>query len=57
MPNDKNCKDCYYFKQVYSGTVRCCHYILIEDKMRPCPPGEGCTVKIKGKYYTKYKEK
>lgn len=43
-PNSKYCEDCVYF-QGYS--MRCCNYIFIEDKRRPCPPGKDCTVKVK----------
>ena len=49
----KNCKNCYYFKQLYPGGERCCHYILIEGKRRPCPPGKDCTVKNTIKVYRK----
>lgn len=41
-----NCDNCYYWKRLHSEGLRCCHYIFIEDKRRPCPPGEECTVKI-----------
>lgn len=38
------CNGCVY-KGIVQGHVPCCNYILMEDKRRPCPPGEGCTVK------------
>lgn len=37
---------------VYSGTVsgmNCCHYVFIEDKLRPCPAGKDCTEYKKGR--------
>lgn len=44
---DEFCKDCYYLRPLYSDDCMCCHYILDTEKMRPCPPGAGCTVKVK----------
>ena len=41
-----NCDDCWYWAKMGSGDGRYCSYLLRTDKMRPCPPGEGCTVKI-----------
>lgn len=35
----RNCQNCAYFGD---GT---CNYWSIEDHMRPCPPGDACTVK------------
>ena len=40
---DKACKGC-----VYRTADRCCDYIGIVGKRRPCPPGPGCTVKKTG---------
>lgn len=39
------CNGCVY-KGVVGGNTPCCNYIFMEDRMRPCPPGEGCTVKM-----------
>lgn len=36
------CADCIY----YGSSTRTCDYIFIADRRRPCPAGEGCTVKI-----------
>lgn len=47
---DKFCHDCVYMGVVESGYIPMCNYIFMEDKRRPCPPGEGCTVKKIGKY-------
>lgn len=45
---------------VYCGSIAempICHYIFIEDKMRGCPPGEGCTKKrLKTEEYEKTKK-
>lgn len=43
-PNEKYCKDCYYWTGINSSCF-CCNYIFYENRKRPCPPGEGCTVK------------
>ena len=40
------CLDCIYFRGEMEYS-RCCHYLLLTDKRRPCPGGEGCTVKVK----------
>lgn len=40
------CKDCVYYGR--AGAEPICEYILLEQRRRPCPPGEGCTVKIVG---------
>lgn len=40
MAKKEFCADC-----VYCGFTGGCNYIFIEDKMRGCPPGEGCTKK------------
>lgn len=37
--NDAYCSDCVY----YACSTRTCDYILITDRRRPCPAGEGCT--------------
>lgn len=33
--------DCIYHP--YKGADNSCDYTIITDKIRPCPPGEGCT--------------
>lgn len=49
------CAGCVYWAKTGSGETHYCSYLLRTDKMRPCPPGEGCTVKepIKRKRRTK----
>ena len=57
------CLDCIYFQGEFEIN-RCCMYYLTTDKRRPCPPGDGCTVKVKRSHrlktyldYYKYKKK
>lgn len=46
MPSicDSYCKGCIYLGKV-SQAYMCCRYVFVEDKLRPCPAGTGCTVK------------
>lgn len=37
-----NCNGCVY----WAKTTRSCDYIFVEDRMRPCPPGDACTVRL-----------
>lgn len=46
---DSFCDGCVY-KCLVSIHQRCCNYLDLTGKRRPCPPGKGCTVKIEGKY-------
>ena len=55
MADTKNCEKCFYFMRIHGG-MRCCHYIFIEGKKRPCEPGDGCTVKIAIKVSRKRKK-
>lgn len=41
---DKHCEGCFYYRGEYVNN-KCCNYIFIRGTKRPCPPGEGCTVK------------
>ncbi len=45
---DKYCKDCIYYHGWYVASANC-NYILMEDKMRGCDAGKGCTKKIERK--------
>ena len=40
------CDNCVYSGAITGLSVRCCNYFLATGKRRPCPPGEGCTVKV-----------
>lgn len=50
------CEGCIYYRGEFEIN-RCCNYYLMTDKRRPCPPGEGCTVKIERKRYREKKER
>ena len=43
---NNNCDNCAYWVKMGAGQDRYCSYLFKTDKIRPCPPGEGCTVKI-----------
>lgn len=40
------CDNCFYCGRIYGRGPRCCLYMLMTFERRPCPPGEGCTVKV-----------
>lgn len=42
-----NCSDCFYCGKLSSGSVPYCRYIFMTNQKRPCPPGDGCTVKVR----------
>ena len=42
---DSYCKNCIYVGKASWHTL-CCRYVFVEDKLRPCPAGTGCTVKM-----------
>lgn len=46
MADNKNCRTCVYFRGSFDETCTC-DYPFMTNKRRPCPPGDGCTVKIK----------
>ena len=50
-----NCSDCFYYRK--TCLEKYCAYIFIEDKRRPCPPGDECTVKIARKVKRRKKVK
>lgn len=50
--DNKNCRNCAYFHGSYDESC-CCNYLLTTGKRRPCPPGAGCTVKVKRKLLRK----
>lgn len=53
---DSYCKGCIYVGKVNHFTL-CCRYVFVEDKLRPCPPGKGCTVKVDGKHKATVEER
>lgn len=46
MRHNKNCVSCIYFGGQFDENC-CCNYIFVSGHARPCPPGDGCTVKIR----------
>lgn len=42
--NRESCEGCYYLKRILQRHTAC-HYCIIENKLRPCPP-ENCVVKL-----------
>jgi hypothetical protein len=38
------CDGCNYYYGLYHNT-KCCNYLLDTNRRRPCPFGQGCTVK------------
>jgi hypothetical protein len=42
----KYCDNCVYSGTLTASTTKVCNYLLVTNKRRPCPPGEGCTVKV-----------
>lgn len=48
LANEKSCKNCV-FSYMVCNQLYICDYFLKTNKRRPCPAGEGCTVKIKRK--------
>lgn len=42
----RNCGDCFYRGMLTSGNIPYCGFILKTGKRRPCPAGDGCTVKV-----------
>lgn len=52
MKGDAYCDKCVYRKILTCGLAYC-SYLLDTERRRPCPPGEGCTVKVTRKVYRK----
>ena len=46
--SNHGCRGCYYYKPIYRGVnaLLCCHYLLIEDEKRGCPPGKDCSRRL-----------
>ena len=53
--DNRYCRDCVYFIGWFD-TTRCCNYLLVTGESRKCPPGSGCTKKIKRKRKRKTNE-
>ena len=52
---DSYCNNCIY-RAMVTNYMGCCTYLLRTDKRRPCPPGKGCTVKVRMKVRRKKKK-
>ena len=52
---DSYCKGCIY-RGIINGTIPWCKYVFMEDKLRGCPPGTGCTVRMTDKDVKRCKE-
>lgn len=50
------CSDCVYRGVLSASTTQVCNYIFVTHKKRPCPAGEGCTVKVVRKRSRRKKE-
>ena len=44
------CDNCAY-KKMMSSNYKYCDYFLMTNERRPCPAGDGCTVKVSRKVY------
>lgn len=44
---DRYCRRCMYYINLSGGLrgLKCCNYLIMTDKRRPCDPGKGCTVR------------
>lgn len=40
------CDNCVYHGRIHGRGPRCCLYLIMTYERRPCPPGDGCTVKV-----------
>lgn len=49
----KYCDPCTYRKSFTSGTIPYCDYLCMTGKLRPCPAGDGCTVRVTRRVYRK----
>lgn len=50
------CDGCFYYAKMAGGDMRYCSYYFRTNERRPCPPGEGCTVKVPRKIYRRKKK-
>ena len=49
----KYCDACVYRKSVTGGWYPYCDYLCMTGKPRPCPAGDGCTVRSTRRVYRK----
>lgn len=50
-----NCDDCFYCRKLDYSMGRFCAYLFVTGQRRPCPPGDGCTVKVGRAVYRRKK--
>ena len=49
----KWCDACIYRKSFTSGSIPYCDYLCMTGKKRPCPAGDGCSVRVARRVYRK----
>ena len=49
----KYCDPCVYSKSITGGWCQYCDYLFMTGKPRPCPAGDGCTVRVTRRVYRK----
>ena len=49
----KYCDPCVYRKSISGGWCPYCDYLFMAGKPRPCPAGDGCTVRVTRRVYRK----
>lgn len=49
----KYCDKCTYCKSFAGGTIPYCDYLCMTGKLRPCPAGDGCSVRVTRRVYRK----
>ena len=49
----KYCDPCVYRKSITGGWCPYCDYLCVTGKPRPCPAGDGCTVRVTRRVYRK----
>ena len=49
----KYCDPCVYRKSFTGGWWPYCDYLCMNGKPRPCPAGDGCTVRVTRRVYRK----
>ena len=49
----KYCDACVYRKSITGGWSPYCDYLFMVGTIRPCPAGDGCTVRVTRRVYRK----
>lgn len=49
------CEKCIYKKSFSNGSLPYCDYYMMTGERRPCPAGDGCTVRITTREFRKQK--